>query len=106
MNNQLSLSRGALANACLILSGFGLVAAAPAASARVTQIHITTVEAPTFGATSFGSVGQYERIEGTVTGEVDPKDPLNSVIVDIGLATPKNPNGTVGYTADFQILRP
>ena len=78
---------------------------APAAHARVAQINITAVESPTFGGATFGSVGAYERIEGTITGEVDPKDPLNSDIVDIGLA-PRNANGKVSYSADFQILRP
>jgi hypothetical protein len=73
--------------------------------ARVTQINITAVESPTFSGASFGTVGQYERIEGTFTGEVDPKNPLNADIVDIGLA-PKNAHGKVSYSADFQILRP
>jgi hypothetical protein len=50
----------------------GILAIAPAANARVTQINITTVESPTFAGASFGSVGQYERIEGTFTGTVDP----------------------------------
>jgi len=36
--------------------------------------HITTVESSTFAGASFGLVGQYERIEGTFAGEVDPKD--------------------------------
>jgi alpha/beta hydrolase family protein len=63
------------------------------------------VESPTFGGTGFGSVGQYERIEGTFTGEIDPRNPLNADIVDIGLA-PKNAHGKVTYSADFQILRP
>jgi hypothetical protein len=85
--------------------GLGFVGISPFAKARVTQINITDTEAPTFGGVSFGSVGQYERIGGTITGEVDPKDPLNAVIVDIERA-PKNANGTVGYTATFQILRP
>jgi hypothetical protein len=87
----------------------GIIAACvvvPGANARVTQINITQTESPTLpGAPSFGTVGQYERIEGTITGEVDPKDPLNAVIVDIDHA-PRNANGTVGYTATFQILRP
>ncbi|HEY3909409.1 MAG TPA: alpha/beta hydrolase domain-containing protein [Stellaceae bacterium] len=81
---------------------FGFV---PVASARITQINITTVESPTFSGASFGAVGAYERIDGTMTGEVDPKDPLNADIVDIGLAT-KSADGKVGYSADFQILRP
>jgi alpha/beta hydrolase family protein len=75
------------------------------ASARVTQMKITTVESPTFGGANFGSVGQYERIEGTITGEVDPNNPQNAVIVGVELA-PRNPNGTVSYSADFQIIRP
>ena len=60
------------------------------ASARVTQMTITTVESPTFGGASFGSVGQYERIEGKISGEVDPNNPQNAVIVDVELA-PRNP---------------
>src|SRR5258708_4576862 len=94
-----------IASAGLISIGIGLVGFAPIANARVTQITITKTEAPTYGGFSFYSVGQYERIDGTITGEFDPKDQLNAVIVDIGLA-PKNPNGTVGYKATFQILRP
>jgi hypothetical protein len=84
----------------------GILAIAPAANARVTQINITTVESPTFSGASFGSVGQYERIEGTITGTVDPSNPPNAVIADIDLASPKNADGTVSYFADFQILRP
>ena len=58
-----------------------------------------------FSGASFGSVGTYEVITGTFTDEVDPNDPHNAVITDIGLG-PKNPNGTVSFTADFQIIRP
>jgi hypothetical protein len=89
---------------CLALTGVVLVAAPPA-QARVTQVVITATESPTFGGKSFGAVGQYERISGQIVGEVDPSDPLNAIIIDIGLA-PKNPNGTVTYSTDFQILRP
>ena len=105
MNYTLSINCAHCAKTCVTLIGIGLLGVAPVANARVTQINITETEAPTFGGATFGSVGQYERIEGTITGEVDPKDPLNAVIVDIDRA-PKNTNGTVGYTATFQILRP
>jgi hypothetical protein len=44
-------------------------------------------------------------INGTIKGEVDPNDPLNAVIVDIGLA-PRNAHGMVEYTTDFQLLIP
>jgi len=44
-------------------------------------------------------------INGTIKGEVDPKDPLNAVIVDIDLA-PRNAHGKVEYSSDFQLLLP
>jgi hypothetical protein len=89
---------------CLALTGV-VLCAAPPAQARVTQVVVTATESPTFGGKSFGAVGQYERISGQIVGEVDPADPLNAIIIDVGLA-PKNPNGTVSYSTDFQILRP
>jgi Alpha/beta hydrolase domain len=89
----------------LAVASVALLGGAPAAQARVTQIVIKTVESPTFDGRSFGAVGQYERISGQIIGEVDPTDPRNAIIVDIGLA-PRNPNGTVSYSTDFQILRP
>ena len=92
-------------SARLALIGIALMSWAPAAQARVTQIVIKTVESPTFGGKTFGAVGAYERISGQIIGEVDPNDRRNAVIVDIALA-PKNPNGTVTYSTDFQILRP
>jgi Alpha/beta hydrolase domain len=89
---------------CLSVTGVALCGAS-SAQARVTQVVIKATESPTFGGKSFGAVGQYERISGQIVGEVDPNDPVNAVIVDIGLA-PKNANGTVTYSTDFQILRP
>ncbi|MFS8977735.1 alpha/beta hydrolase domain-containing protein [Cupriavidus necator] len=56
-------------------------------------------------AGSYGSVGQYEQVTGTITGEVDPKDPKNAIIQDLALAT-VNTNGMVEYTADFVMLKP
>jgi hypothetical protein len=94
-----------LCPACLTLIGLALLSGAGAAQARVTQVVIKTVESPTFGGRAFGTVGQYERISGLIIGEVDPNDRRNTIIVDIGLA-PRNPNGAVAYSTDFQILRP
>lgn len=73
--------------------------------AGVTHINITKVESPTFGGASFGSVGQYELIQGTIIGEVDPSNPQNAVIVDLQNA-PRNADGMVSYSVDFQIIRP
>jgi hypothetical protein len=86
--------------------GWAALALAPTAEARITEINIKTVETPTFNGATFGTVGQYERIEGTLTGAIEPLNPRNAVINDVGLASPKNADGTVGYSVDFQILRP
>jgi hypothetical protein len=58
-----------------------------------------------FGGLSFGAVGQYEKLRGTATGELDPNDPRNKVIADIQLA-PRNGAGMVTYTMDVFVLRP
>jgi hypothetical protein len=73
--------------------------------ARVTEIVVTKTESPTFGGMEFGKVGQYERLEGIIKCEVDPKQPLNAVIVNIDKA-PKNAKGFVEYDVDFVILKP
>lgn len=54
---------------------------------------------------TFGSVGAYEKISGTFTGEVDPKDARNAIIQDLQLA-PLNANGKVEYTSDFVLFKP
>ena len=89
--------------ALAVTSAVALGVVSPA-SARVTQLNITAVESPTFAGQSFAA-GQYERIEGTISGEVDPNNPQNPVIVDIEHA-PRDAKGTVSYSADFQIIRP
>ncbi len=89
-----------------ILFAVVLVLAAPSlAQARITRIEITRIESPTFDGTSFGTVGQYEKLVGRAFGEVDPSDPRNAVIADIALA-PKNAAGMVEYSTDIFILRP
>jgi hypothetical protein len=75
------------------------------AQARITKIQIDIRESPTFGGFSWPGVGQYEKIVGKGFGEVNPNDPKNAVIVDIGLA-PRNRNGNVEYAFDFYILKP
>jgi hypothetical protein len=93
---------------CVASALIAVCVAASAASARVTTLTINNTQ-PAFVVngqpTSFGTVGTYEVITGTFTDEVDPNDPHNAVIVDIEHG-PKNRNGTVSFTADFQIIRP
>ena len=54
---------------------------------------------------SYGDVGAFEQLEGTVHFAVDPSDPANSLITDLELA-PKNAAGLVEFSADFRIVRP
>jgi hypothetical protein len=54
---------------------------------------------------SYGQVGAYEQVSGTLKGEVDPKDPKNAIIQDLDLA-PVNDRGMVEYSADFLMLKP
>jgi hypothetical protein len=81
-----------------------VLAAAPVAHARTTQIQILS-RGTAFGGHSFAGVGQYEFITGIATGEVDPANPQNAVITDIQLA-PKNARGNVSYQHNFYILQP
>jgi hypothetical protein len=83
-----------------------LVALTPSrASAHVTQVVVTRVESPTFGGVALGSVGQYEKVVGRGTGEVQPSDPRNAMMTYIMLA-PRNARGMVEDAMDFRILRP
>jgi hypothetical protein len=75
-----------------------------AADARITKLVVTT-RAPTFGGTTFGPVGAYEKIIGRAFGEVDPNDPRNATIADLALA-PRNGAGMVEYSMDVYLLKP
>jgi hypothetical protein len=89
----------------LALAAALVVATAAPAEARITRIEITRVEAPTFGGATFGSVGTYDKLVGRAFGEVDPRDPANSIIQDIELA-PRNRRGMVEYSMDIYVLTP
>src|SRR5215467_6534539 len=86
------------------LACISITVATPVA-AVVTTLTIVSRESPTYGGQSFGTVGQYEKIIGTVSGEIDRNDRRNAIIQDIGLA-PLNANGRVAYTATFTLIKP
>ena len=77
----------------------GMLLATSIADARTTKIEITS-RTIAFGGYSFDGVGQYEKITGIATGEVDPTDPRNAVIVDIALA-PRLADGNCPVPAQF-----
>src|SRR5262249_10263996 len=78
------------------LVGVAVVGWPASSNARIPGIEITRVESPMFGGASFGAAGQYEKLAGRAYGEVDPADPRNAGITDIGLA-PRNAGGKVEY---------
>ena len=99
--NERNKRRGVLS----LLVPIALFAAATTADARITRIDITSVQSPTFGGASFGTVGTYEKLRGRAFGELNPSDGRNAVITDIQLA-PRNARGMVEYSMDIYILKP
>ena len=73
--------------------------------ARVVRIVIEQRESPAFRGQAFGPAGQFETLSGRFYGELDPKDPHNSIITDIRFA-PRNARGMVEYSATFAISKP
>ena len=70
----------------------------------VTAIEVKS-RGPWFGGQSFGELGPYEVVAGTVYFAADPEHPRNRDITDLGLA-PRDADGAVGFSADFLIGRP
>ena len=84
---------------------FSCLSAGGAAEAEAEIVKIVYERKPYENGKSFGTIGPYERITGTVFGEVHPADPHNSMIVDIDNA-PRNSRGRVEYEAQFVVIRP
>src|SRR5712691_872146 len=100
MRFQSSL-KGSLSVAIGLLS----VAAIPrSAEARVTRF-VVEERVPFAVGVEWGTAGPYERLKGTAYMEVDPRDPLNAVIVNLDKA-PRNAAGMVAYSSPFLILKP
>lgn len=106
MNQIFKLSRWvrSFSTAIAALLGAALLAAPPAA-ARITSLQVVRLESPTFGGTTFGEAGAYEKITARAFGEVDPSLAANSLMTDIQFA-PRNARGMVEYSTDVVILKP
>ena len=88
----------------LVLIVMSLVFAAGRAQAEVTRVEIrSTTDA--LGGRSFGSVGAYELLKGTIFFAVDPANASNRVIADLDKA-PTNAQGRVEFSSDLFIIRP
>ena len=88
----------ALLLACVVASS------ATVARAQVVRLEITSREAMNNGQ-AVGTAGPFELIRGKVHGDIDPKDPHNTIIQDLDLA-PRNGRGKVEYVATFALAKP
>ena len=70
----------------------------------VTRIEITS-HRPYAGGQSFGEVGPYEDLQGTIHFAVDPEHAANRAIVDLDKAL-QDANGRVTFKSDFRLFRP
>ncbi len=82
-----------------------LIACLFRAEAHVTKIVIEQKQSPAYEGKSFGEAGQYEILSGKAYGELDPKDPHNTIITDLQFA-PRNARGMVEYMATFTLVKP
>ncbi|HEX5082695.1 MAG TPA: alpha/beta hydrolase domain-containing protein, partial [Blastocatellia bacterium] len=62
-------------------------------------------QSPAYEGRSFGAAGQYEILIGKAYGELNPKDPHNTIITDLQFA-PRNTRGMVEYIATFTLVKP
>ena len=88
----------------IIVAWLALAVMPAIARAEITKIVIEKRE-PFAGGHEFGVTGAYEKLVGKAYGEVDPKSPLNKIIVDLDKA-PRNSRGKVEYWTDIFILKP
>ena len=54
---------------------------------------------------SFGDIGQYEFIQGTMHYSINPEDADSKLITDIGLLAPEQ-DGKIYFSSDIQLLKP
>lgn len=72
------------------------------AAAEVVRIDVST-RADVAG--TYGAVGTYEKLRGTLHFAIDPNARVNRIVTDVALA-PTNSAGQVEFTADFFLLKP
>ncbi len=97
--------QSSLKGSLFVAVGLLSVAAIPrSAEARVARF-VVEERVPFAVGVEWGTAGPYERLKGTAYMEVDPRDPLNAVIVNLDKA-PRNARGMVAYSSPFLILKP
>jgi hypothetical protein len=101
VNRSTRRGRGLFGGIVTLLTIVSLLGFVPA-HARITSLTYTTSQP--YGTQTFGSVGEYQQLDGTAIGELTPGDPLNAIITDIDLA-PRT-HGKVQYSFTFSVLMP
>jgi hypothetical protein len=92
---------------CLLAEMAGLlmaIAVPQASQARVVK-SVVQERGSFVGGASWGEVGPYEWLRGVAYIEVDPRNPQDEPIVDLGHA-PRSARGTVEFNTPFVILKP
>ena len=87
-----------------ILTLLTVLCFASSADARVVRIEVR-YRMDLAGGMWFGLAGPYEKLVGTIYFAVDPDNPANGIITDIGLA-PRNADGLVEFSSDFFLIKP
>ena len=87
-----------------IIAGLLILALTGPLAAEVTRWDIVNRE-PYAEGKPLGDRGPYERWTGKVHFALDPADPANQAIVDLGLAE-RNDDGKVEFWSDFEMLVP
>jgi hypothetical protein len=88
----------------VLITAAALILWSAPASAQVVRLDITSRE-PMNGGQAAGAAGPFELVRGRIHGELDPKDPHNTIIQDLALA-PRNARGRVEYVATFALAKP
>jgi hypothetical protein len=74
------------------------------ASARVVRVEVQSQDVIS-DFPELGRYGPYEVIKGVIYLEVDPDNPANRMIVDLGFA-PQNSRGNVEFSTEFELHKP
>src|SRR5438105_15211307 len=76
-----------------------------ATSLRAEVVRIEVKNRADLPGKTFGKIGAFEKLSGTIYFAVDPRNSANQIVTDIDKA-PKNASGKVEFSADFFMIKP
>ena len=98
------MRKGAALRAKLLIPALCLAFCPSLAFAEVSKVTVAS-RVTVAGGQAFGTTGPYEKLTGSIEFALDPKDPHNARITDIGRAA-QDADGRVRFTSDMMVLRP